>query len=250
MKFSFKSFAIGFACAALSLGAVTYANAASNGTLKACANKTTGVMRYISKGSCKKTEISLSWNQMGPQGLPGSAGTNGTAGAKGETGTAGNNGAAGTNGQNLRAVDTAGKDLGQVTGTDGSSISVLIDGTFFNLTTSKDAVQGMWVLSYFRDSSCTIPLLAMGGDADTTPFPQVAFFVVKNSAYSPSGAYLITGLGFSPTSLNTVYEYRVINSSCVARNPNTEFGLQGATLWDTKPIELPKYTGSLRIVVK
>ena len=90
MKFSFKSFVIGFACAALSLGAVTYANAAGDKTLKACANKKTGVMRYISKGSCnKKTETSLSWNQMGPQGL---AGTPGAAGAKGDNGLPGANG--------------------------------------------------------------------------------------------------------------------------------------------------------------
>lgn len=39
MKFSFKSFAIGFGCAALSLGAVTYVNAADDATLKARANK-------------------------------------------------------------------------------------------------------------------------------------------------------------------------------------------------------------------
>ena len=100
MKFSFKSFATGFACAALSLGAVTYANAAGDKTLKACANKTTGVMRYISKGSCKKTETSLSWNQMGPTGLSGSAGTNGTAGAKGDNGAAGAKGDTGAKGDN------------------------------------------------------------------------------------------------------------------------------------------------------
>lgn len=100
MKFSFKSFAIGFGCAALSLGAVTYANAAGDATLKACANKKTGVMRYVSKGSCKKTETSLSWNQMGPQGVSGSAG------AKGE------NGATGPSGQNFHVIDAAGRDLG------------------------------------------------------------------------------------------------------------------------------------------
>ena len=110
MKFSFKSFAIGFACAALSLGAVTYANAASNGTLKACANKTTGMMRYISKGSCKKTETSLSWNQIGPQGPSGSSGAagakgdTGAAGAKGDTGAAGAAGAAGAKGDTGAAV--------------------------------------------------------------------------------------------------------------------------------------------------
>jgi|GEM_PF-3566123 hypothetical protein len=99
MRFSIKSFALGFGCAAISLGAVTYVSASSNSTLKACANKKTGVMRYISKGSCnKKTETSLSWNQMGPQGLPGASGTNGTAGGKGDTGAAGAKGDAGTAG--------------------------------------------------------------------------------------------------------------------------------------------------------
>ena len=86
MKFSFKSFAIGFGCAALSIGAVTFANAAGDATLKACANKSTGAMRYISKGSCKKTETSLSWSQMGPQGLPGVAGPAGSAGINGAAG--------------------------------------------------------------------------------------------------------------------------------------------------------------------
>ncbi len=124
MKFSFKSFAIGFACAALSLGAVTYANAAGDATIKACANKTTGVMRYISKGSCKKTETLLSWNQRGSQGLPGATGAKGetgaagakgdagaagakgdagAAGAKGEAGAAGTNGSSGTNGANTNS---------------------------------------------------------------------------------------------------------------------------------------------------
>ncbi len=98
MKFSFRSFAIGFGCAALSLGAVTYAYAAGDSTLKACANKTTGVMRYISKGSCKKTETSLSWNQIGPSGMSGAAGANGTDGAKGDTGAAGATGTKGDTG--------------------------------------------------------------------------------------------------------------------------------------------------------
>lgn len=96
MKISLKSFALGFGCAAISLGAVTYVNAAGDSTLKACANKKTGAMRYISKGACKKTETSLSWNKMGPQGLPGSAGTNGAKGDIGAAGPKGDTGAAGT----------------------------------------------------------------------------------------------------------------------------------------------------------
>jgi hypothetical protein len=98
MKISLKSFALGFGCAAISLGAATYVSASSDKTIKACANKKTGAMRYISKGACKKTETALSWNQMGPQGLPGSAGTKGTAGAKGDTGAAGTKGDTGAAG--------------------------------------------------------------------------------------------------------------------------------------------------------
>ena len=85
------TFTLGVIVTAASIGLVSFANAASDVTLKACANKTTGVMRYIAKGSCKKSETSLSWNQIGPQGLAatsvaGAKGDTGAAGAKGDTG--------------------------------------------------------------------------------------------------------------------------------------------------------------------
>ena len=165
MKFSFKSFAIGFACAALSLGAVTYANAAGDKTLKACANKTTGMMRYISKGSCKKTETSLSWNQMGPQGLPGSSGT---AGAKGDTGAAGTNGTAGTsgtNGKTLVAVDVTGKEIGNVLGdgSAGGTISpdflILNNNRLWRINSTEYMVGGSgYSTNAYSDAACTLPL--------------------------------------------------------------------------------------------
>jgi hypothetical protein len=98
MKFSFKSFLVGFGCAALSLGAVSFANASSGATMKACANKVTGVMRYISEGSCKKTETSLSWNKKGPAGSPGNSGATGLTGTKGDTGLTGTKGDTGLTG--------------------------------------------------------------------------------------------------------------------------------------------------------
>jgi hypothetical protein len=91
VKFSkLGTFALGVMITAVSLGAVTYVNAASDVTIKVCANKTTGAMRYLSKGFCKKSEKALTWNQMGPQGLNGE---NGADGAKGETGPKGETGA-------------------------------------------------------------------------------------------------------------------------------------------------------------
>jgi hypothetical protein len=97
MKFNrLGAFTLGVVITAVSVGAVSFVNAAGDKQLKACANKNTGVMRYISKGSCKKkTETSLSWNQMGPQG---SSGSSGAAGAKGDTGAAGTKGDTGAAG--------------------------------------------------------------------------------------------------------------------------------------------------------
>ena len=92
------AFTLGVVITAVSVGAVSFVNAAGNGTLKACANKTTGVMRYIAKGQCKKTETSLSWNQIGPQGLPGAKGDTGATGAKGDTGATGAKGDTGATG--------------------------------------------------------------------------------------------------------------------------------------------------------
>ena len=59
------------------------AASSTSSKIVACANKTTGAMRYSKSAKCSKTETKVSWNL---------AGTSGTAGAKGETGTAGTNG--------------------------------------------------------------------------------------------------------------------------------------------------------------
>lgn len=64
------AFTLGVIITSVSVGTVSFVNAAGDATLKACANKTTGAMRYIAKGKCKKTEKALTWNQMGSQGMP------------------------------------------------------------------------------------------------------------------------------------------------------------------------------------
>jgi len=87
------------------IGGVIAASSTSS-KIVACANKTTGVMRYSTSAKCAKTETKVSWNLAGTSGTAGAKGetgtagtngTNGTAGAKGETGTAGTNGTNGTN---------------------------------------------------------------------------------------------------------------------------------------------------------
>lgn len=237
MKFGrFTTFTLGVIFTAVTIGAVTYVSASNGATITACANKSTGTLRLLTKGACKRTETRLSWSQQGPQGLPG---------AKGDTGSVGTNG---TNGQNLHAVDADGKDLGLITQTDGFSISVLSGGNFFNLASDGSAQRGE-VFTYFRDSLCTIPLHVDDYEKlGTTPYPRVAFFVAKSSKYAPTSAYTVTGTGVAGSTFGTIYQHEWNPSVCRARNPSSYIALQYAGVWDVRQIEMPLYTAPLTIV--
>jgi len=148
-----SAFTLGVIITAASVGAVTYANAAGDATLKACANKKTGAMRYISKGSCKKTEKPLSWNQMGPQGTPGSAGV------------------AGTNGQNFHVIDATGRDLGVSLGVTegGSRATIFYDGGMWTVNSATNFPSGVLSASpFYSDSACNTPLAATTSSLITT----------------------------------------------------------------------------------
>ena len=142
-----SAFTLGVVITAVSVGAVTFANAAGDATLKACANKTTGAMRYIAKGSCKKTETSLSWSQMGPQGLSGAVGPAGPVGASG------------SNASTVNVQDAAGTMFTYV----GFQIgAILWNGLIW--TMNSDAYTNNAIPTktarYFSDAECSIPIFA------------------------------------------------------------------------------------------
>jgi hypothetical protein len=90
MKFNrLSAFLVGVVTTAASVGAVSYVDASGSSTIQACADKRTGVMRLISRGSCKRTETLVSWNRVGPQGATGPQGLPGATGEKGSTGATG-----------------------------------------------------------------------------------------------------------------------------------------------------------------
>ncbi len=66
--------------------------------IKACASKSTGTLRLLSKGKCKTTEKALSWSAVGPNGKTGKTGAIGLPGAAGIPGTPGTPGATGATG--------------------------------------------------------------------------------------------------------------------------------------------------------
>ena len=214
MKISFRFFVIGFGSAALSLGAVTYAHAAGNSTLKACASKTTGTMRYISKGSCKKTETSLTWSQTGIQGLPGVAGgtgTNGSVGAKGDSGIAGSNGTKGENGskgQNLFLVNNDGSDVGPITKVTSYGATVMFNDLLWDIELANGSIfsNPSW---FYLDSVCSSPTASLYETLYIgSPAPRQLVFIDigLNRIYeSTDKAYRLTGLGNTAASYSRLF---------------------------------------------
>jgi hypothetical protein len=207
-----SAFTLGVIITAASVGAVTYANAAGNKTLKACANKSTGAMRYISKGSCKKTETSLSWSQMGPQGLPGAAGTKGDTGAAGSNGTNGSNGTAGTNGQNLFLVNSNGSDIGQVTSASGTFATVIFNNSLWEVDLLSGSINTA-ATTFWVDSACSLPVAYANsntvGVSNIGVSANTQLVVVDlgfNGSYESSDkVYKMTGTGLSMASQSRVY---------------------------------------------
>jgi hypothetical protein len=248
------AFTLGVVITAVSVGAVSFVNAAGDKTLKACANKKTGVMRYISKGSCnKKTETSMSWNQMGPTGLSGSAGTNGTAGANGTNGSAGAKGEVGPAGQNFHAIDATGKDLGIITQGNASEVTVYSEGGLWPWQTH--AYAGNNYVYLFRDSSCTVPLATYTNAVvavSSFVFPSTTRWILAKSAQSlPTVAYKASGQAFDIYSLTTVYVWDAYHQTCTSRNPTTFYaGYENVYATDLTTVSLPTYTAPLTIVAK
>ena len=92
--------AVAAACLlALGAGWAIAASTTSTATIRACASKSTGVLRLAR--TCKRSEHRVNWNTVGPRGprgLQGIQGAKGDTGAKGATGATGATGAKGDTG--------------------------------------------------------------------------------------------------------------------------------------------------------
>ena len=231
MKFNrLSAFTLGVIITAASVGAVTYVNAASNATLKACANKTTGAMRYISKGSCKKTEKLLSWNQMGPQGA---------------------------SGQNFHVIDAAGRDLGPAVGLSdlGQAAIITYEGGLWNLNSFSNFPSGVLsaYVQFYSDSACTAVLLQVGEkmqsmargwneDIDNPKFWKLAgdsFLMSSKVVYGKVRA------GVSPN-----YTYPCTPSTDTSFRPYFFEGAGDPRLSAVTEVTPPAYTAPFTIVAK
>jgi hypothetical protein len=155
----FAVFSLGALAATISLGAVQFAAASGGSTITACANKSTGAMRLLSKGSCKKTERKVAWNQQGIQGQTGAQGIQGQTGAQGIPGTPGipgvNSVSTSEGSADGNVYDASGKYIGQLVDVvDGmwyDEYKIALDGVYFHIG-SEGGVYGQ---IYFDGANCT-----------------------------------------------------------------------------------------------
>jgi hypothetical protein len=175
-----------------------------DGTINACYQPKNGALRVVDVGQhCDKGELSLQWNQQGPKGDPGSAGSQGVAGAtgpagamgltgpqgpRGDTGVQGPPGPQGDPGPALTSLDGVPCDTGTLDKPDG------------RIATSVDVGTGGMTLDCLSASSNPVltAFLPLGPDGCAIQF-CVRFAVQEVDA---SGTPVPNGFSCSPGGLS------------------------------------------------
>jgi hypothetical protein len=146
------AFAICALLTPVSLGAYRYVEAAGTSkTLVACADRKTGVMRYLTKGKCKNSERRITWNQQGLQGNPGLQGAPGLQGERAlETFISSAN----------FVVDGNGAFVGHLLSVYSSDLIILaLDGKIWRYDFHSGGTRAAITVSdFFSDSNCQQPL--------------------------------------------------------------------------------------------
>lgn len=188
-KISTRSIAIAaFALAFLTLISTNIYFASSNSNeITGCVNKKTGLLRIATK--CTSSERPISWNKVGPQGIPGPQGLMGEAGpigpqgARGEIGIAGPPGPVGPVGPQgpagnnttttvvqtvtQKAYDANNNLIGTVLGVSDQSLTVTINGsTISYFVSSGGIVQNTEIV--YANADCTGDKYHLAGSGGTT----------------------------------------------------------------------------------
>lgn len=232
----FAAFGLGALVASISLGAIQFVSAAGDAVLTACASKTTGAMRYITKGSCKNTEIRITWNQQGPQGLPGAKGEAGVTGAKGD------HGEAGANGQNLYVIDAAGLTIGKFMGFDYSGYyHVQVRNILWTLSgvVSNQVLLNGYNMDYYQDSSCNVPFVAVPADGVVNPQLGAIDSGGSRKAYQPVGG----ALTFAGQNV-----YQKIDTCKALTGSEKTINDSTWKLYDSREVAKPTFTAPLAVV--
>ena len=162
--------------------------ATDTSAINACANKTTGVLRLLTKGKCTAKEDKVTWNQAGVAGPAGPAGPAGAAGAKGEDGAKGDKGNTGVPGE-TGATGATGATFQNAT-------AVALTDAAATLTSSQIISSRLFTITPTATRALTTAtaaeiLTTMSGEGVGSTFE----FVVVNLAESTHRATLTAGTG-------------------------------------------------------
>ena len=161
--------AVAAACLlAVGAGWAIAASTTSSATIRACASKSTGVLRLAAR--CKKSERRVSWNTVGPRGLRGLRGIQGATGATGAAGATGATGAKGDTGPPGPFPPTlpSGKTLRGVflaEGTAAGAGGFIGDNISFGWTLSAKPTQHFIKVGDPVPAGCSGTALSPGADA-------------------------------------------------------------------------------------
>jgi type VI secretion system secreted protein Hcp len=198
--------------------ACTYAWARTQdtSTLRACAQKEDGQLRLVADGvSCKKSELAVSWNVVGPVGPPGVAGAagvpgrdgrdglqgpQGVAGPQGAAGPAGSGGGAASSPNAIQGNFTAtGQKQGAITGDGPNGVMILI-GLSHAIISPRDAASGLptgkrmhkpFVITKELDKSSPKLLTALVSNENLT---TVTFTLTRKNADGTTAPYMTVKL--------------------------------------------------------
>lgn len=237
------AFAIGALATLVITSGTSFLKAENPSAINACANKKTGVLRVITKGACiKKTETSISWNQLGPIGATGAKGENGATGAQGPAG------------QNHHIIDAAGRDLGVALGiyNNGYNADIVFEGGIWTLSNavfgSDLNVSGtMNARSIFTDSTCSTRLWSSPGGEVAQPLARGAYKDSSTTLYVKP-----VGKPFLGSSVAAAYSRTgpVTNGirACVPLTDDQEFQTEYFTAVES--VTPPAYTAPFTITSK
>lgn len=201
-----------------------------------------GTVRIVSSGTaCKRSETSISWNQIGPQGpqgtqgpqgpqgIPGPQGLTGPQGATGATGPAGPQGPAGVSSPIV--LDATGKEVGRLNGP--NTVYVTVNTVLFAATLGNRD-------NLFADGLdfSQLPLFFLTTNCSGTVFIPQTIFGVRNAIVAKVGgltgqavAFVSSGDQAGPVGYSSFMQWNGENYTCFAQ-PGV------AVLSSTTPIDV------------
>jgi hypothetical protein len=186
--------------------------------INGCVNKTTGALRVIQSGTCRKAEYSISFNAQGPRGDKGDPGPQGPKGDKGDTGP---------QGKSLYVYDSSGQRLGVLVDLSQKFIFDTKSGYFFFFGVKTDLL--------YLDVMCAgKPYLL---NKEIPPLDQPFYALYEQIAFQTwDNTFVAIDTSQSGVTIDlSIAVYKSSNGLCTQLDRSSG---QVLSFWNTKPVTM------------